>query len=235
MAINEETGYMYVVGSKRTCRGGLHIVDIRNPGAPQFAGCYSDDGYTHDAECVIYRGPDERYKYHEICFNYNEDTLTIVDVDDKSNPKLISRTTYQGRQYTHQGWCTEDHQFLLLDDELDEQRGRNQHTHTYLWDIRDLENPKHHGDYYAKVKAIDHNLYVKGKLAFESNYGSGLRVLDTSEIEAGKLTEVAFFDVHPQSEWRPGFVGAWSAYIYFKSGYIAVNSIERGLFLLKFA
>lgn len=31
------------------------MVDIRNPSSPTFAGCYSDDGYTHDAECVIYK------------------------------------------------------------------------------------------------------------------------------------------------------------------------------------
>lgn len=54
-------------------------------------GCYSDDGYTHDAECVMYHGPDTQYTDHEICFNYNEDTLTIVDVTHKDAIKLIAR------------------------------------------------------------------------------------------------------------------------------------------------
>jgi hypothetical protein len=40
-------------------------------------------GYTHDAQCVVYSGPDATYKGREVCFNYNEDTLTIVDVSDK--------------------------------------------------------------------------------------------------------------------------------------------------------
>ena len=40
------------------CAGGLHMVDISNPTAPTFAGCYGADGYTHDAQCVIYSRPD---------------------------------------------------------------------------------------------------------------------------------------------------------------------------------
>ena len=34
--------------------------------------CFDDDGYTHDAQCVIYNGPDEDYQGQEICFNSNE-------------------------------------------------------------------------------------------------------------------------------------------------------------------
>ena len=124
--INEATGFLYAVGTK-TCAGGLHVVDIRKPDDPQFVGCYSDDGYirlkltmsnnsvssicfytfryTHDSECVIYSGPDAAYKDHEICFNYNEDTLTIMDVTDKDNMKMLSRTGYVGAKYTHQVSC----------------------------------------------------------------------------------------------------------------------------------
>ena len=46
--------------------------------------------------------------------------MTIVDVTNKSEPKQLSRTTYAGVGYTHQGWLTEDHKHFLLDDELDE-------------------------------------------------------------------------------------------------------------------
>lgn len=63
---------------------------------------YHPDRYTHDSECVIYSGPDSAYSGHEICFNYNEDTLTIVDVTDKENMKMLSRTGYEGAKYTHQ-------------------------------------------------------------------------------------------------------------------------------------
>ena len=40
--------------------GGLHMINVADPLNPVFEGCYADDGYTHDVECVIYRGPDDR-------------------------------------------------------------------------------------------------------------------------------------------------------------------------------
>ena len=101
IVINEDTGYLYAVGSY-TCLSGLHIVNIQDPTDPQFETCYADDGYVHDAQCVVYKGPDADYQGREICFCYNENTLTIVDVEDKSNIKMISRVLYDNLYYTHQ-------------------------------------------------------------------------------------------------------------------------------------
>ncbi len=98
---NEDTGYMYAVGTS-TCRGGLHMIDVNDPINPKFAGCFDTDGYTHDAQCVVYKGPDSEFKDHEICFCYNENSLTIVDVSDKNNPKMLSREMYDNSYYTHQ-------------------------------------------------------------------------------------------------------------------------------------
>src|ERR1051325_4173698 len=133
--VDEETGYLYVAGSRPnpsrtpnvdTCPGatstrggGLHMVDVRNPAAPAFAGCVNEDGYTHETQCVIYRGPDAQYQGREICFSSNEDTVHIVDVTNKSAPLQLSRTTYAGVGYTHQGWLTPDQRTFLLNDELD--------------------------------------------------------------------------------------------------------------------
>jgi choice-of-anchor B domain-containing protein len=232
IVINEESGFLYAVGT-RTCRGGLHMVDISSPQSPQFVGCYQDDGYTHDAQCVIYIGPDARFQQHEICMAYNEDSLTIVDVTDKSAPVMLSRVVYQGVAYSHQGWMTEDQAYMLLDDELDEFYGVNDgHTQTYVWDVRSLTAPVVIKSFHSAVKAIDHNLYIKGNLAYESNYEAGLRVLDLTDVANGNLEEVAFFDVHP-TENKVEFFGAWSSYIEFPSGTIITNSIERGLFCLK--
>jgi choice-of-anchor B domain-containing protein len=232
IVINEESGFVYAVGT-RTCSGGLHIVDVNEPKDPRFVGCFSTDGYTHDAQCVMYDGPDTRYTGREICFNYNEDTLTIVDVHDKDDIKMLSRLTYNGVAYSHQGWLTDDHAYILHNDELDEVEGMNDgHTETYIWDVSKLDAPVNTGSYYASVKSIDHNLYIKGNLAYESNYESGLRILDTTDIATAKLSEVAFFDVRPEST-SINFNGAWSVYPYFSSGNLIVNSIERGLFVLK--
>ena len=157
---NEETGFMYAVGT-RTCGSGLHIINVKDPTNPTFSGCYGDDGYVHDAQCVIYSGPDSEYIGREICFCYNEDTLTIVDVEDKEKIELLSRTGYRGYQYTHQGWLIEDQTYLLLNDELDELNGETLTTRSMIWNVEDLNEPVLEYSFYSKEKATDHNLYIK--------------------------------------------------------------------------
>ena len=231
LAVNEATGFAYAAGSKDTCAGGLHVVDIRNPGAPVFAGCVGQDGYTHETQCVIYRGPDLEYQGHEVCFNSNEDTLTIVDVTNKSEPKQLSRTTYAGVGYTHQGWLTEDHKHFLLDDELDEKNTGVKST-TYIWNVADLDAPSMMGVYSGQSSAIDHNLYIRGSRAYQANYRSGLRILDITNVGAAGLSELAFFDVYPVDD-APQFSGAWSNFPFFPSGIVIVGGIEQGLFVLR--
>ncbi|ASP38196.1 regulatory P domain-containing protein [Bacterioplanes sanyensis] len=230
IAINEATGYAYVVGSNQ-CSGGLYMVDVSDPVNPSYAGCFSSDGYTHDAQCVIYNGPDSDYSNREICAAYNEDTITIVDVTTKSNPQQISRTPYQGSQYTHQGWfLNDDHALLIMNDELDEQRnGHN--TTSYIYDVSDLDNPIELGRYVGPTAAIDHNLYTLDGYVFESNYRAGLRILDAKDIASGSLQEVAYFDTIPNSN-SAQFSGTWSNYIYFASGNVITSDIGNGLFTL---
>jgi choice-of-anchor B domain-containing protein len=235
IVINEASGFLYAVGTK-TCAGGLHMVDIRDPADPQFAGCYSEDGYTHDSECVIYSGPDARYTDHEICFNYNEDTLTIVDVTHKDEIHLLARHGYEGSAYTHQGWLNAAQSHLMLDDELDEQQYAplEGHTRTMIWDVSLLDQPTLTGNFYSEETAIDHNQYIHKGVSWQSNYCAGLRVLDASQLEAGVTKELAFFDCAPECD-TADFSGTWSNYPYFESGTIAMQSIEKGLFLVKAA
>ena len=101
-----------------TFSGGLHIVDISDPTNPTAMGSFAADGYTHDAQVVSYAGPDAEFSGKEIAFCFNENTLTIVDVTDATDPALISATGYSNSAYTHQGWLTEDHKYVLLGDEL---------------------------------------------------------------------------------------------------------------------
>jgi choice-of-anchor B domain-containing protein len=230
IAINEESGFAYLIGTS-TCQGGPHIVDIRNPKLPLPAGCVFQDGYTHDTQCVNYDGPDERFHGREICFNSNEDTVTIVDVTDKLNPVQLSRTGYDGAAYTHQGWLTADGRYFLMNDELDEQES-GAPTTTRIFDVSRLDSPILTGQYRAKVASIDHNLYTRGDRVFEANYRSGLRVLDGSDVASGRMSEVGFFDVYPADD-EAEFNGAWSNYPYFASGTVVVSGIEQGLFVLR--
>jgi choice-of-anchor B domain-containing protein len=231
VVVNEDTGFAYAVGTNNTCSGGLHMVDVRTPLAPVFAGCYAADGYTHDAQCVVYSGPDVEHFGREVCFASNEDTLTVVDVTEKAAPIQLSRTGYAGRGYTHQGWLTPDHVYFLLDDELDE--GRWGHpTRTYVWDVSDLDGPVLVGFHDAPTASTDHNQFVRGSYVFQANYTSGLRVLRLGDLSQLELTEVASFDTVPESD-QPGFIGAWNNYPFFASGTVVVSDIQRGLFVLE--
>ena len=80
----------------------MHVIDASDPLNPTFVSCFGGDGYVHDAQCVIYHGPDIEYQGHEICFCYNAEHLTVVDVTDKDAITLVSRTSYEGVRYTHQ-------------------------------------------------------------------------------------------------------------------------------------
>jgi len=94
IVIDEKSGFAYAVGTGSSggvnpCTVSLHMIDIRHPLNPTYAGCYNADGYTHDAQCVTYRGPDQRFQGREICFLAQPngiDRVTVVDVTDKSNP-----------------------------------------------------------------------------------------------------------------------------------------------------
>lgn len=234
IVINEDSGYAYAVGTNTgSCNRGLTFIDIVNPTSPLAAGCFSSDGYTHDAQCVNYAGPDIQHQGKEICFAYNEDTLTIVDVSNKAAPVQISRTGYPDLGYTHQGWLTDDQAYLLMDDELDERNDADvTNSRTLIWDVQDLDNPLYTGDYIGPSISIDHNQYVVGSYSYQANYRSGLRILDISDIANGNLAEVGFFDIYPSSD-SANFNGAWSVYPYFASGNVVVSGIEQGLYILR--
>ncbi|MGD8495092.1 MAG: choice-of-anchor B family protein [Gemmatimonadales bacterium] len=240
LAIDTESGFAFVVrpaGGGQTCGGGLHMVDIRDPEQPTFAGCYTDTagvikaGSGHDTQCVVYHGPDADYQGRELCFASNESVLRIVDVTDKQNPIEISSASYPAQAYIHQGWLTDDQRYFYLDDELDEIVGNTERTRTLIWDLTDLDDPTFAGDLMGPDGSTDHNLYVKGDRMYQANYQAGLRVIDVSQPT--EPVEVGHFDTTPYGKNPPGFGGAWTAYPFFDSGTVIVSSIAEGLFVLR--
>lgn len=236
--INEATGFAYLLGGN-TCAGGLVSVDLSNPIEPAYAGCYAQDGYTHDVQCVIYQGEDTEHKNKEICFASNEDTLTIVDVTNKSNMVYLSRTSYLGAKYVHQGWLSEDQKYFVIDDELDELSRRPLNNNmidearTYVMDLSDLDEPSYQGYHSATGKSIDHNQYIVGRHTFQANYSEGLRILELGNLSEAEMTEVAFFDTHPNNPAASNFSGAWNVFPFFDNGMVLVSDINRGIFILK--
>ena len=224
--INEETGFAYL--TSRGC-AGMHMVDISEPMEPTFVGC-SEPGGTHDAQCIVYRGPDESYRGREICLRMSGNRFQISDVTDKSNPVELSTASHPNPAYMHQGWVTEDHRYFMMDDESDVIAGNVETTRTLVWELDDLEDPILVKEFFGSLPASAHNLYVKGDFTYQANYKYGLHILDTSDPL--NPVEVGMFDTSPFGT-GPGFGGAWSTYPFFDSGTILVTSMQEGLFMLK--
>ncbi|WPB01960.1 uncharacterized protein RHO25_006593 [Cercospora beticola] len=234
VVVNEERNYAVAVGAaprNTTCNSGLVFINMDNPTKPYMSGCAPQDG---------------------------EDTLTIYNVENKKGltaAEIISITPYKGASYSHQGWVLDPNwqTHLVLDDELDEglvvpdevnpeSPALDGFPVTYIFDITNLEKPVNTGFYKSKVKSVDHNQFVHNGLSFQSNYQAGLRVLDVSSIPrdpSGKsVREIAFFDTYPQDDSLPGgglpdwTYGTWSHYS-FPSGWIVINTIDRGPFVVK--
>ena len=230
IVVNEEMGYAFAVGTNK-CRGGLYVINVREPTDPKYAGCFSGDGYTHDAHCVTYRGSDIRYNNKQICFACNENSVTIVSVHPGETPYMVGKLPrYYGYGYTHQGWLTDDHNYFIFGDELDEQKW-NVRTTTYILKVTDLEKPEIIGVHRHQTPSIDHNMYVRDGYLYQANYDAGLRVLELSDVKNGNLREVAYFDTFPGTNSNV-MRGAWSVYPYFPSGSVVVSGIEHGLFVL---
>ena len=258
IAINEDSGYAYIAGARTK---GIYAFNLSNPLAPKLELEGSQFGYSHDAQIVNYKGPDQDHFGKEIYIGSNENKVDIVDVTDKSEPKLISTFLYD-HQYTHQAWLTDDHKYALLGDELDEvdsnyELKADAKTRTVIIDLSDLDKPSLHHDYEAETKAIDHNGYVKGTEFFLASYTAGLRVLDILNIDQKSISEIGFFNTFidhndsglPNSTTvksqdpdgdhsgkkgnSSAFNGAWSVYPFFKSENIIISDINSGLYIVK--
>jgi choice-of-anchor B domain-containing protein len=228
--VNEETKMVYL-GGEPSCNRSVHMVDFSDPLNAKSLGCIKLPNQVHDAQCLVYHGPDTTYAGHEICVTYNgNDAFSVIDMQDKSALKNISTTSYKGGVYSHQGVFNEAHTHMAVSDEMDEGKTGGP-TRTYLFDMTDLDKPVELPPYEAKTKATDHNEYIVGNYLYQANYSAGLRVLDVSQLPAGKLTEVAFFDSMPNSDSNSMY-GAWTAYPYFKSGIVLMQTMESGLFVL---
>lgn len=223
IAANPETNFVYGVGTD-TFNGGLHIVDVANPSNPTLAGGW-EQGYIHDAQVVIYNGPDDDHVGKEIAFAFGGFSgCYIIDVEDKTDCQTLSSLSDEAWVYSHQGWLTEDHRFVLVNDEIDESTGIAPLTRTWVLDVQDLDNPSVIGFHEGTLGVTDHNLYTHQGLVYGANYYAGLQILDVVDPEALAFEQVAFFDTNPFSNQVGTSGGAWNVYPYFESGNIAIST-----------
>ncbi len=246
IAVNEKSGFLFIAGANgggETCGGGLHMIDVRKPATPVFAGCYSEEsiagmngpGYIHETQCVTYHGPDPRYKDREICLNASGAAVGISDVTDKAAPKTLSTASYPDAAYAHQGWFTEDQRYFFVNDELDElrqvQRGDTAvRSRTILFDLKDVEDPVVVKDFFGPSSATDHNFFIRGRYMYQSHNATGYRIYDVQDPT--QLKEVGYLDTYPSGD-EAGFVGSWGNFPYFSNDVAGVTSRDQGLFLVR--
>jgi choice-of-anchor B domain-containing protein len=258
ISINEATGFAYLTGVSKDptvdptfTDEGVVILDLKiDPLVPvEVAQILGID--SHDAQIVNYAGPDPDYAGSEIAFVFNGGDLEvgIYDVTDKSNIVEIATPTHPGASFTHQGWLTEDHRFLIVGDEEDELFGisdpRNPDlpdtARTYFFNVEDLNNPNFVGFFDSPAASIDHNLFVKGDRVYQANYTAGVRVLDISNlaVDVNLVSELAHMDTEPRLPNKNMnhniniFIGPWGVFPFFDSGTIAASDGLNGLILMR--
>jgi choice-of-anchor B domain-containing protein len=229
---------LHVAGSSRS-NGAFRTYSLLNPESLslqyQMAGASRND-YTHDTSSLLIT--DSRAQTDcvnstdigcNVLLDFNENTLRIWDHSIANQAVELSSSNYPLAEYTHSGWWTEDKQFVIVHDELDEQR-HNINTTLNIFEISSLTQPSLVGTWTGPTRAIDHNGFVRGNHYFMSNYERGMTVLDITQ--AASPSQIGFFDTYPVSN-NAAFNGAWGVYPFLPSGIILVSDINSGLFVLR--
>ena len=240
--INEDTGFLYVLGAG-TNGNNQRIFNLNssltNPPSVAILSAY---GYCHDAQVVVYDGPDPDHQGKELFIGSfsGSDFLRILDVTNKASITQIGVIDYTNKYYTHQGWFTEDKRFFIVGDEVDEENiGFN--TRTLVFDLQDLDNPVLHYTHYGSTPAIDHNGYVRDNRFYLANYSAGMRVMKIDGLynTTPTMTEVAYMDTYVPNS-TAAFNGTWNVYPYFESGNLIMTGFgnanvngDGGLFVVR--
>mgnify|MGYP000908403778 CR=1 FL=1 len=233
LAVDNASGFLYAAGSNLN-GGSLIAYNLANPAAPVEAGRWtSAQGgvYVHETQVMTYTtGP---YAGKQIAFAFcGGNGLKIVDFTNKAAPVLMATNLYASLNYCHQGWLNGDKTLLYVDDEIDGPAEGVPYDLTRVFNVTNLSAPVQVGTFSAGVPgAIDHNLYVVGRYLYQSNYTSGLRILDL-QVNPLSPPEVAFIDTYPDNN-AATYDGSWNNWPFYPSGNIIISDIQGGLFVVR--
>ncbi len=233
LAVDNASGFLYAAGANLN-GGSLIAYSLANPAAPVEVGRWtSAQGgvYIHEMQVVTYTtGP---YAGKQIAFAFcGGNGLKIVDVTNKGAMALMATNLYPSLNYCHQGWLNDARTLLYVNDEIDGPAEGVPYDLTRVFSVTNLSAPAQVGTFSAGVSgAIDHNNYVRGRYLYQSNYTSGLRVLD---LQTNPLspTEVAWIDTYPANN-NPTYDGTWNNWPFYPSGTIIISDIQEGLFVVR--
>jgi choice-of-anchor B domain-containing protein len=119
---------------------GLWAFSLADPLNPVLSGKWVDvtpEVACHDVQVINYTsGP---YAGKEIAFCFARDAgLKIIDVTNKAMMETLSTLVYPGLLYCHQGWASDDGQYVIFGDEFDGSYGD---MRTFVADVSDLNAP----------------------------------------------------------------------------------------------
>ncbi|HET9474345.1 MAG TPA: choice-of-anchor B family protein [Steroidobacteraceae bacterium] len=236
MALPGQQAFLYIAGAN-IANGAFRIYDLSNPAVPVLVTpSPPGTGYMHDSTSMLIT--DNRttqcanaHNPCEVLVDFNETSVDLWDVTEKSAPVRLSTTTYPTATYVHSGWPSQDQRYIIVHDELDELR-RSLNTHIYTLDVGDLRAPSLVTSYLGGTTSTDHNGYTIGNRYYVAHYKRGLVIFDSTNPNT--LSEIGSFDTYlsPAAN-SAGTDGVWGVYPFLPSGTLLVSDIENGLFLLK--
>ncbi len=242
-----------------------------NAANPPAVACIADAG-EHDIYAVNYDGPDAEHVGKEIAFVFDGRDRTgaaiggftkIWDVTDKAAIVELASFRTPGMVFSHNGWTTEEQDFLFIGDEIDElvQAGwafsaiftqpvaeptNKPQTGTYIIDIRDLDNPLFFDRYTDGTVGLDHNFVVEGDKLYIASYTSGTRVIQIGRDGDDEvvLSPIAHMDTEPrlqekilnikqEEKFSSAFLGQWGIYAFPDSDTIIASDINNGLIVMR--
>jgi choice-of-anchor B domain-containing protein len=236
VALPGEEAFLYAAGSNLNS-GAWRVYSLANPAQPQLiTTAPAGTQYMHDSTSLYLTDGrttqcDQGHSPCEVLVDFNENTVDLWDVTNKTQAVRLSSTTYPSATYTHSGWPSADQRSLFFHDELEEIR-RGLNTAIYTMNLDDLRAPTIVTSYQTTGTTTDHNGYTKGNRYFVSHYRRGLVVFDVSN--PAQLREIGAFDTFlvPAAD-TAGTDGAWGVYPFLPSGTVLISDISNGLFILK--
>jgi choice-of-anchor B domain-containing protein len=281
--INETSGFAYVAGVRLDAAGNACgnaspprfntlILDLNiDPANPAVVACLENVG-EHDFYVVNYTGPDADYQGREIAFIFDGRDKTgaaiggfteIWDVTDKANIIQLASFRLPGLVFSHNGWTTDEQDFLFIGDEIDElvlagwaftpffaqpldETTNKPQTGTYIVDVSDLDNPIFVERYEDGTVGLDHNFVVEGDKLYIASYTSGTRVLQINRDGVGNvnLSPIAVMDTEPrlqektlnirqEEKFSSAFLGQWGIYAFPNSDTIIASDVNNGLIVME--
>jgi hypothetical protein len=191
-------------------------------------------GYMHDSTSLyLIDGRtaqcDQGHNPCEVLVDFNESSVDLWDVTNKSAPALLSATGYPEARYTHSGWPTEDQRFIVVHD------SSMRCGSPRFPALHARHRPARAGiqsSYSGPSTTIDHNGYTKGNRYYVAHYRRGLVVFDITDPNL--LREVGSLDTFLQpADNIAEFDGAWGVYPFLPSGNILISDIDNGLFVMR--